>query len=106
MSKRFDTLIVFLEKIYERSQQMTKSIPCLRQFLLSIDNICKQFGPRSGHNVSPDLILTCNILRVFLKELLEKVDFEKSQQMIKSMQNYQECRVRGLITTKALCFVV
>ena len=46
-------------------------------------NFCKRFGPRSGltkpdarQNIEPDLNPIC----VFLKEFLEKVDFEKNQQ--------------------------
>ena len=47
--------------------------------MLSADNFCKQFGPRSG-------LIKCqagsgsklfDTLMVFLKEFLEKVDFEK-----------------------------
>ena len=48
----------------------------------SVDNLCKQFGPRSG-------LTTCrawsgfklfDTLMVFLKEFFENVDFEKNQQ--------------------------
>ena len=50
----------------------------------STDNLCKQFGPRSGLTKGqPDLDLNFLTLMVFLKEFFEKVDFEKDQQMRK-----------------------
>ena len=54
--------------------------------LSSADNLCKQFGPRSGptkHGAwSRSKLL--DTLIVFLKEYFEKVNFEKkSQQMTK-----------------------
>ena len=37
--------------------------------LLSVDNLCKQFGPRSG-------LIVFNTRIVFLKDFLEKVNFD------------------------------
>ena len=61
--------------------------------VLSADNFCKQFGPRSGpnkaqQNVRSDLDPNCLTLMVFLKEFFKKVDFEKDKQKTKSMQNF------------------
>ena len=42
--------------------------------LSSADNLCKQFGPRSGLTELFDSLI------VSLKEFFEKVNFEKSQQ--------------------------
>ena len=44
--------------------------------MTSADNLCKQFGPRSGFKLFDTLM-------VILKELFEKVDFEKNQQTTK-----------------------
>ena len=52
----------------------------------STDNRCKQFVPRSGLNVRPDMDQNYLTLVVFLKELFEKVDFEKNQQTTNSMK--------------------
>ena len=41
--------------------------------MLSADDICRQFGPRSG----PDLVPNCLTLMVFIPEILQKFDFEK-----------------------------
>ena len=41
------------------------------------ENICKRFGPRSGPTSGSTLFHT---LIVFLKEILENVNFENSQQ--------------------------
>ena len=38
---------------------------------LNADNLCKQFGPRSGSKLFDTLV-------VFLKEFSKKVDFEKN----------------------------
>ena len=57
----------------------------------SVDNLYKQFGPRSGPTICPAWSRSnlFDTQMVFLKEFLEKVDFEKNQQTtIKSMKNY------------------
>ena len=48
-------------------------------FLLSADNLCKQFGPKSVSKLFDTLI-------VFLKELFEKVNFEKKSADDKHMK--------------------
>ena len=86
------------EKVnFEKSQQMTKnheklpSMPDLSEqsdlYLFSLtmvflDNLCKQFGPRSGPTKC--LEPSCLTLIVFLKEHFERVNFEKSQQTTKN----------------------
>ena len=47
--------------------------------VLFADNLCKQFGPRSGLTKCPTLNPNCltDTLMVFLKELYKEVDFEK-----------------------------
>ena len=56
----------------------------------SADNLCKQFGPRSG----PTKCRACSGLKlfytrmVFLKEFFEKVDFEKISREQINMKNY------------------
>ena len=62
--------------------------------LLSAADLCKQFGPRSGptkcqSSSGPKLFDT---LKVILKEFVEKVSFEKSQQATKIMQIYPTCK--------------
>ena len=50
--------------------------------LSSAENICKQFGPRSGPTEcrSRSGSKLVDTMRVFLEEYFEKVNFEKSQQ--------------------------
>ena len=67
----------------------------LCQLVSCDDNLCKQFGPRSG-------LTWCRAwsgselfdsLMVFLKEFFEKVDFEKNQQTTKKKKkNYPACK--------------
>ena len=56
----------------------------------SADNLCKQIRPRSGPTKC--LAWSGSILfdtqMVFLKELFEKVDFEKNQQTAKKHENF------------------
>ena len=54
----------------------------------SADNLCKQFGPRSG------LTKLFDALMVFLKEIFKKVDFEKSADNTKARKNSQGQRVK------------
>ena len=72
---------------------MTHSItPCYWLLLLSAHNLCEQFGPRSGPTESKlfDTLLT------FLKELFEKVKFEKkSADDNKNMKYYPEYKSQG-----------
>ena len=50
----------------------------LNRLVLSADNICKQFGLRSGPTERCDSKLFDTRI-VFLKDFFEKVDFEKNQ---------------------------
>ena len=50
---------------------------------LEPDQAQRIFGPDQGPN--------CDIPILFLKEFLQKVNFEKNQQMIKCMKNYPAC---------------
>ena len=59
--------------------------------VFSADNLCKQFGPRSGptedqaqQNVGPYLDQNCLTLMVFLTEFFRKVYCEKNQTTKKS----------------------
>ena len=55
------------------------------------DNLCKQFGPKSGPTFGLSLIWIQTVRHsdgIFLKEFYKKVDIEKNQQITKSMQNY------------------
>ena len=55
----------------------------------SADNFCKQLDlDQTRQNVGSDQAANCLKLVVFLKEFFNKGDFEKNQQMTKSMQNY------------------
>ena len=51
--------------------------------MVSADNLCKQFGPRSGPTKCRVLSGSklFDTLMVFLIEFFEKVDFEKNKQM-------------------------
>ena len=58
--------------------------------VLSADNLCKQFGPRSGQTerlarYGSNLFDT---QMVFQKEFFEKVNFEKNQQTTKNTKNF------------------
>ena len=65
--------------------------------MLSADNLCKQFGPRSGPtNVGPDLDQNYLTLMVFLKYFFDKVDFEKNQQTTKKHENFPGGKLRTL----------
>ena len=65
-----DTMKVFLKELFEKSQQKTT---------LSADNLCKQFGPRSGPTQCQSWSGSkpFDTLIVFLKELFENLYFEK-----------------------------
>ena len=56
--------------------------PCRCHILPSAENLCKQFGPRSGPTEcrSWSGSKPFDTLIVFLKECIKKVDFEKRQQ--------------------------
>ena len=84
MTSIWGSVTDFLEKLFQKlktsadldqllqskeSNQGPKVVLTLSLLVSSADNLCEQFGPRSG-----------------LKEYLEKVDFEKNQQTPKSMQ--------------------
>ena len=60
---------------------------------------------QARRNVGPDLGPNCLTLMVLPKEFFEKVDFEKNQQIHKSMQNYPACKeLIQKIFPKALSF--
>ena len=63
---------------------------CLQ--VLSADNLCRLFGPRSGPTKcrAKSGSKLFDTLSVFLKEFFEKVDFEKNWPTTKSMQNSPE----------------
>ena len=63
---------------------------CLQ--VLFADNLCKQFGSRSGPTKSGSKLY--DILMVSLNEFFVKDAFEKNQQTIKRMKNYPACRVK------------
>ena len=84
MTSIWGSVTDFLEKLFQtlktsadldqllqskESNQGPKVVLTRSLLVSSTDNLCEQFGPRSG-----------------LKEYLEKVDFEKNQQTPKSMQ--------------------
>ena len=71
--------------------------------MLSADNFCKQFGPRSGptKRQAPSGSNLFDTLIVFLKEFVEKVDFEKNQQTTKKHENFPGGK--DLIFLAALC---
>ena len=57
----------------------------------SVDNVSKQFGPRSGPKICWALSES-NLFgtqMVFQKEFFEKVDLEKNQQTTQNMTNFQ-----------------
>ena len=64
---------------------MVKSLPTS-----VADSLCKQFAPRPGStkHLAWSGSKLFDTLMVFLKELLEKIDFEKNQQTTKIMKNY------------------
>ena len=75
--------------------------------LSSADNLCKQFGPRSGptecRSWSGSKLF--DTLIVFLKEFFEKVDFEKNQQTTtKNHENYPACK--DLVISWLLIFLL
>ena len=70
--------------------------PTMQRISSSADNLCKQFGPRSGptecrSRSGPKQLDT---LMVFLKVFFEKVNFEISEQTtdFKRMKNYPACK--------------
>ena len=58
------------------------------------DNLCKEFGPRSGPTECQSLPESkhSNTVIVFLKEFFEKVNFEKSADDSKRMIIYPACK--------------
>ena len=55
--------------------------------MLSVDNLCKQIGPRSGPIKCQALIWIKSVSHWddIPERIFQKVDFEKNQQMTKSM---------------------
>ena len=71
--------------------------PIQQQLLSSADNLCKQFGPRSGPTLSwsssGSKRFDTLTLIVFQKEFLKKNDFEKSAEdktMRKSLKHHNK----------------
>ena len=81
------------------------------QLLLSVDNICKQFGPRSGpkEHLFWSGSEPFDTLRVFLKELFFLKFFKfwkKSQQTsTKAWKNYSGCKVYTSNTLTSAIFL-
>ena len=70
---------------------MSPILSLLVMTLSSADNLCKQFGPRSGPTECRSRFGSkpFDTLTVFLKEFFEKVNLEKSQhEKIPNMQNW------------------
>ena len=84
-------------KVREKSGNFEMDIewqPCFTMFLLvsSADNFCKQFGPKSGPTICPDLDPKCLTLMLILsKNFSKKVILKKSRQQ-KSMKNFPVCK--------------
>ena len=71
---------------------------------LFAENLCNQFEPKSGPTKCrawsrSKLFYT---LKVFFKEFFKKVDFEKKQQMTKSMKNYPRGKELGKIDFQSI----
>ena len=76
-------LAVYLSLLKFRQFEVhTLSFPCKQQLLLSADNLCKQFGARSGPTEPRSKLF--DTLIVFLKEFLEKSQHGKLPSMLKS----------------------
>ena len=70
------------------------------RLLLSADNLCKQFGPRSGLAVCPSWSVSklFDSLMVFQKNFFEKLFKKKKKKSAdnnKSMKNYPACKVNN-----------
>ena len=68
--------------LYQFSDLLNLTLSRIVVTLLSADNLCKQFGPRSG----PTKLL--DTLMVFLKDFFEKVDFKE-----KSADDKKACKI-------------
>ena len=71
-----ENVFVFI-KMYNKFLHV-QLFPCKRQVLSSADNLCKQFGPRSGPTKSASERF--DTLIVLQKEFFLKVNFEKKSQ--------------------------
>ena len=62
--------------------------------VLSADNLCKKFGPRSGSTKcwAWSWSKLYDTPKAFLKDFFEKVDFERYQQTTKNRENYPGCK--------------
>ena len=87
----------FLVKSRKISQNLSSAImmidalnsSCWWQLLLSVDNLCKQFGPKSGQkNVKSDLVPYCLTLMVFTKIFEKLVESKKAFKIL-----HPACRV-------------
>ena len=69
-----------------------ESFTILALFLLLIyaDNLCKEFGPRSSltNCLAKSVSKNFDFLMVFMIECLEKVHFEKNQQITKNQVTF------------------
>ena len=75
-------LLISIQKTEKNHCLFTYSRYLLITFANSLD------PDHVGQNVGPDLDSNCLTLWVFLKDFLEKVDFEKNQQTTKKHENY------------------
>ena len=63
---------------------------CLHGFLfITIANSLD--SDQALHFVGPDLDPNCSTLMMFLKDIFEKINFEKNQQMMENHKNYPAC---------------
>ena len=81
--------------IETRYSQLLRTHISLYLLVSSAENLCKQFGPRSGptRRWAWSVFKLHGTLMVFLKEAFVKVNFENNQQTTKSMHNYPACLV-------------
>ena len=77
---------------------LTQQLHSLCLLVSSADNLCKQFGSRSGPTECPsDLDADCLSLMLLLKEFFEKVDFENNLQTTNNPEKLPRMQ-RGKIT--------
>ena len=103
--------IIFRNNWFWKNQKTTKNskefelFACQWQLLPSTDNLCKQFGPRSGPTKFQ--ALSCSKLfdtiMVFLKEFSKKNDFEKKQNSRPQIKSLPSRQWRLLPSTDTVC---
>ena len=108
----------FLYTVHLYGQIQYIAVPLLEQVTLCIlassaDNLYKQFGSRSGPTKCRAWsgYKLFDTLMVFLKEILEKVDFEKNQQTTKTRKSSQNAGnrswcIRSLFITESFLLLI